>query len=66
MGRAMSTVTIRVPDDLMERVRTIAARDYAGDSSTLRRLIRLGVEADERRERVDDPRMDSQKTVDVA
>lgn len=51
----MTTITIRVPADLMERVKTIAARDYAGDSATLRRLLRLGLEADERRERVDGP-----------
>lgn len=51
----MCTITIRVPTDLMERVKVIAARDYAGDSATLRRLLRLGLEADERRERVDGP-----------
>lgn len=51
----MLTVTIRVPADLMERVKKTAARDYAGDSATLRRLLRLGLEADERRERVDEP-----------
>lgn len=51
----MTTITIRVPEDLMERVKAVAVRDYAGDSATLRRLLRLGLEADERRERVDEP-----------
>ena len=50
----MLTITIRVPADLMDRVKAIAVRDYAGDSATLRRLLRLGLEADERRERVDE------------
>lgn len=57
MERALdTTITIRVPADLMVRIKAIADRDYAGDSATLRRLLRLGLEADERRERVDGPR----------
>lgn len=56
MKRAMTSVTIRMPDDLMDRVRQIAARDYSKEAATMRRLVRLGLEADERRERVDAPR----------
>lgn len=54
--RAMTSVTVRMPDDLMARIREIAARDYSKDAATLRRIVRLGIEADERRERVDAPR----------
>jgi plasmid stability protein len=53
--RAMISVTVRMPADLMDRVRVVAARDYDGDSAALRRLLRLGLEADERREMVDRP-----------
>lgn len=52
----MSNITVRVPTDLMERVNEIAARDYIERSAALRRLIRLGIAADERHERVDEPR----------
>lgn len=52
----MSNITIRMPDELMERVREIAARDYSRESAVLRRLVRLGIDADERRERIDSPR----------
>jgi predicted transcriptional regulator len=52
----MTSVTVRMPDDLMARIREIAARDYSKDAATLRRIVRLGIEADERRERVDAPR----------
>ncbi len=52
----MSSVTVRMPDDLMTRVREIAARDYSKEAAAFRRLVRLGIEADERRERVDGPR----------
>lgn len=52
----MSSVTIRMPDDLMDRVREIAVRDYSKEAAVFRRLVRLGLEADERRERVDGPR----------
>ena len=55
MKRAMTSVTIRLPEDLMARVREIAARDYSRDAVTLRRIVRLGVEADARREQVDAP-----------
>lgn len=51
----MSNVTIRMPGELMERVREIAARDYSKEAAVLRRLVRLGIEADERREKVDAP-----------
>lgn len=57
----MTTITIRVPTDLMERVKAVSARDYAGDSATLRRLVRLGLEADERREQVDAAPDDTEK-----
>jgi hypothetical protein len=52
----MSSVTLRMPAYLLDRVREVAARDYSKEAATLRRLIRLGIEADERRERVDAPR----------
>lgn len=52
----MSNLTVRVPDDLLARVREIAARDYADQSAAVRRLLRLGIEADARRERVDEQR----------
>jgi predicted DNA-binding protein len=52
----MSSKTIRMPPELMERVRRVAARDYAQEGATIRRLVRLGLEADERREQVDAPR----------
>lgn len=52
----MSNITIRVPDELIDRIREIAARDYSREAAVIRRLIRLGIEADERREQVDAPR----------
>lgn len=52
----MSNITIRVPTELLERVKDIAVRDYSKESAVVRRLLRLGIEADERRERVDTPR----------
>lgn len=52
----MSNITIRVPDELIDRIREIAARDYSREAAVVRRLIRLGIEADQRREQVDAPR----------
>jgi plasmid stability protein len=59
----MSNVTVRMPEDLMARIRVIAARDYSNEAATVRRIVRLGIEADERREQVDAPRREQ---VDVA
>lgn len=53
--QAMSSVTVRLPDDLMARIREIAVRDYSKEAAVFRRIVRLGLEADERRERVDQP-----------
>lgn len=53
---AMSNLTIRVPDELMDRVREIAARDYSRESVVVRRLLRLGIEADAQGERAIGPR----------
>jgi hypothetical protein len=46
----MSNITIRVPDELMDRVRAKAARDYSKEAAVLRRVIRLGLDADDRLE----------------
>jgi Arc/MetJ-type ribon-helix-helix transcriptional regulator len=49
----MTNITLRLPRELIERVSDVARRDYGKSSETYRRLLRLGLEADERRERVD-------------
>jgi len=46
----MSNVTIRMPAELLERVKSIAALDYSREAQALRRIIRLGCEAAEREE----------------
>lgn len=46
----MTSITIRVPDELMDRVRKLAKRDYSSESAVLRRVIRLGLDTDERLE----------------
>ncbi len=41
-------LTVRAPRELVERVREIAQREFETDSTILRRLLRRGLEAEQR------------------
>lgn len=51
----MSNLTLRVPTELMERLKRSAARNYSTHSDAARRILRLGLDADERLEQGDSP-----------
>lgn len=57
--------TMRLPAELLDRVDEVARRDYTDRSAALRRLIRLGLESDARREQTE-PSASQKQPVEAA
>ena len=49
MGRELKSLTVWLPPDFVERVRAIAEREMTQSATIWRRVIKVGLEAEEAR-----------------